>query len=108
MVSDGEDMGIEGAEFTVDKLALQPVLKLVIDGSYVVVSSPKEGTQGFEVWVDRGNGTFTFIGFATGAKFKDMAPIPAEAQTWKYKAIFHLHNEQVGQWSDVKSITVSA
>ncbi|MFZ4700565.1 MAG: hypothetical protein ACOYMG_11005 [Candidatus Methylumidiphilus sp.] len=25
---------------------------------------------------------------------------------WNYKAIYRLHDEQVGQWSDVVSVTV--
>ena len=108
VVDDGKNMGIEGAEQSIDEDALQPALKAEVVGSNVIVSSPKSGTQGFEVWADRGTGTFVFIGFSSGAKFTDMAALPAAAATWKYKAIYHLHNEQVGNWSNVIAIHVGA
>ena len=108
VVGDGEDMGIEGAEHIINEDALQPQLTVAVIGSGVYIKCPKGDTQGFEVWVDRGNGTFVFIGFATSNKFNDPAALPAAAQTWKYKAIYHLHDAQVGQWSNVITIHVGA
>lgn len=108
VADDGINMGIEGAEQTINEDALQPALKAEVVGSNVIISSAKNGTQGFEVWADRGTGTFVFIGFSSGAKFTDAAALPAAAQTWKYKAIYHLHNEQVDNWSNVITIHVGA
>ena len=31
---------------------------------------------------------------------------PGTSAVWKYKAIYSLHDEQFGQWSDVVSVTV--
>ncbi|MCX7113490.1 MAG: hypothetical protein NTX45_26005 [Proteobacteria bacterium] len=33
-------------------------------------------------------------------------PAPGTGTVWNYKAIYRLHDEQVGQWSDVISVTV--
>jgi hypothetical protein len=38
----------------------------------------------------------------------DGTPAPATAQKWTYKAIFHLGDQRIGQWSDEVSITVGA
>jgi hypothetical protein len=32
-------------------------------------------------------------------------PVPLRA-LWKYKAIYRLHDQQVGQWSDIMSVAV--
>ncbi len=41
--------------------------------------------------------------------YPDTAPLPAPGQIalWKYKAIYRLNDEQVGQWSDVVSVPVA-
>lgn len=42
--------------------------------------------------------------------YTDTAPLPANGQSavWKYRCIYRNNDEQVGQWSDVASITVSS
>ena len=58
-------------------------------------------------WVDRGDGKgFGFLAVDTVPDYVDTAPIPPAAATWKYKAIYRLHDEQVGQWSAVVSLAV--
>ena len=55
-------------------------------------------------WVDRNDGNgFVFLVINT-----DPTPLPAPGTNavWNYKAIYRLHDEQVGQWSDVVSVTV--
>ena len=42
---------------------------------------------------------FALIAFA-------LALSPASAALWKYKAIYRLRDEQVGNWSDVISVAV--
>lgn len=41
--------------------------------------------------------------------YPDTTALPSAGQSalWKYKAIYRLHDEQVGQWSDVISTTVA-
>lgn len=103
--ADGEDMGIEGAESMAKKAdELQPLLTGKINGDHVEVYATKGQTQGFEVWVDRGTGTFAFLGFATSGTFVDAAALPDVSQLWRYQARYHQHNAVVGQWSDILSI----
>ena len=103
--ADGEDMGIEGAETMAKKAdALQPVLTGKINGDHVEVYATKGQTQGFEVWVDRGDGKFAFLGFATSGTFVDHEALPDVSQLWRYQARYHQHNVVVGQWSDILSI----
>jgi len=33
---------------------------------------------------------------------------PGTSAVWNYKAIYRFHDEQVGQWSDVVSVTVGS
>ena len=35
-----------------------------------------------------------------------MLVAPGTGTVWKYKAIYRLNDEQVGQWSDVASVSV--
>lgn len=53
-----------------------------------------------EIHVDRGPG-FAFLTL-------DTAPLPAPGASavWKYKALYRLRDEQVGQWSDIASVSV--
>jgi len=50
-----------------------------------------------------------FLAFHTIPDYLDTAPLPAPGTSavWKYKAIYRLGDEQVGQWSDVVSIPVA-
>jgi len=60
-----------------------------------------------EIWADRGDGKgFAFLAVDTVPDYVDTAALPATAATWKYKAIYRLNDEQVGQWSAVASIAV--
>jgi hypothetical protein len=64
--------------------------------------------DGLEILVDRGTGAFGFLALDTIPDYLDTAPLPAAGSSavWKYKAIYRLADEQVGQWSDVASISV--
>ena len=58
--------------------------------------------------MDRGTGTFAFLAIDTVPDYLDTTPLPAPGAgaVWKYKAIYRLKDEQVGQWSDVISVSV--
>jgi len=64
--------------------------------------------QGIDFYVDRGSGTFVFLARDTEPDYLDTAALPAAGQSavWKYKAIYVLHDEQIGLWSDVISQAV--
>jgi len=65
--------------------------------------------DGIEIWVDRGDGKgFLLSAIDTIPDYLDTAPLPGgwHECRWKYKAIYRLNDEQVGQWSDIASISV--
>ncbi|PZR71987.1 MAG: hypothetical protein DLM73_14235 [Chthoniobacterales bacterium] len=61
-----------------------------------------------ELWVDRGSGTFVFLAIDSEPDYPDTAPLPATGGLWKYKGINRLHDDQVGQWSDILEVPVAA
>jgi hypothetical protein len=64
--------------------------------------------DGIEIFVDRGDGVFVFLDMDTVPDYLDKSPLPASGTSvvWKYKAIYRLNDQQVGQWSAVASISV--
>ena len=104
----GQNLGIIGADQTVDLTAMKPVLTLTLQAGHPNVGWTKQGMGALEIWVDRGTGTFAFLALDSEPDYLDTAPLPAPGTSavWKYKAIYRLHDEQVGQWSDVASISV--
>jgi hypothetical protein len=104
----GQDLGIIGAEQTIDFENLKPVLKLSLKAGHPNVGWTKQGLDALEIWVDRGSGTFAFLAIDTVPDYLDTAPLPAPGASavWKYKAIYRLTDEPVGQWSDVAALSV--
>jgi hypothetical protein len=104
----GQDLGIIGAEQTVDPTVMKPVLNLTLQAGHPNVGWSKSGMDGIEIWVDRGTGTFAFLTIDTVPDYLDTFALPAAGASavWKYKAIYRLNDEQVGQWSDVATIGV--
>jgi len=104
----GEDLDIIGAEQVIDLNAMKPVLKLGLQAGHPNVGWKKQEMDGLEIHVDRGTGTFALLAFDTEPDYLDTAPLPAAGASavWKYKAIYRLHDQPVGQWSDVASISV--
>ena len=54
------------------------------------------------------NGTFVFLAIDAVPDYLGTAALPAPgvSTVWKYKAIYRLNDEPVGQWSDVASVSV--
>jgi len=102
----GEALGIIGAESTVDLTSLKPILTATLDAGQIIVGWTKQGMDGVEILVDRGTG-FAFLALDTVPDYTDTQTFPASG-VWKYKAIYRLHDERVGQWSDVISLAVAA
>ncbi len=100
----GQDLAIIGAEQTVDPGAMKPALKLTLAAGHPNVGWKKQGMDGLEIHVDRGAG-FGFLAIDTVPDYLDTAALPAAGASavWKYKAIYRLGDEEVGQWSDVAS-----
>jgi len=62
-----------------------------------------------EIWVDRNDSNvFVFLTINAEPNTTDPAPLPpiGTSMVWKYRTICRFHDEQVGQWSDVMSVTV--
>jgi hypothetical protein len=104
----GQDLGIIGAEQSVDLTTVKPILNLTLQAGHPNVGWTKSGMDGIEIQVDRGTGTFAFLTIDTVPDYLDTATLPAAGASavWKYKAIYRLNDEQVGQWSDVATIGV--
>jgi hypothetical protein len=105
--ADGEALGIEGVHpHQKDTANIVPDLRIEQSGNHVVLTVPKKDSQGYEVWVDRGTGTFSYLAFSIKRKYKDPETLPATQQTWRYKVIYYYKNEPAGLWSNVKAILV--
>ncbi|MCX6898848.1 MAG: hypothetical protein NT105_09125, partial [Verrucomicrobia bacterium] len=60
-----------------------------------------------EIHVDRGDGKgWTLLAYDTTPGYDDTAPRPDAPVKWKYRAIYRVGDQQVGQWSQTMSITV--
>lgn len=104
----GQDLGLIGAEQTVDLNSLKPVLEISPPAGHPNVGWTKQGMDGLEIQVDRGTGAFAFLAFDTIPDYLDTAPLPAPGTSavWKYQALYRLNDEPVGQWSDGASVSV--
>lgn len=108
----GTDLGIVGGQQGApDLTTLKPDFKLTRATTGVTVGWTWGGYAAFldmiEIHVDRGDGKgWVFLATDTTPGYTDSFPQPSVLTKWKYRAIFHLGDQQVGLWSDEKSITV--
>ncbi|MEI6145905.1 MAG: hypothetical protein D0531_04455 [Methylococcales bacterium] len=103
----GLDLGVIGTSTVVDSSSWKPILNVQIKAGHPIVTWTKGSAAAIEIWVDRGEGAgFSFLTINTEPNTSDNQPLPTTSAVWKYRAIYRLHDEQVGQWSDVLSITV--
>jgi len=103
----GQDLQIIGTEIVIDTTSWKPVLSVTPDAGHFIVGWRKGQAGGIEIWVDRGDGKgFVFFTINSEPDTIDNTPLPASGAgvNWQYKAIYLLHDERVGQWSDVVSI----
>lgn len=108
----GTDLGIVGGQQGApDFSTLKPDFKLSVATTGVNVGWNWGGYAAFldmiEIHVDRGDSKgFVFLTTDTTPGYIDTFAQPSVLTKWKYRAIFHLDDQQVGLWSDEKSITV--
>ena len=107
------DLGFTGSTQTgPDLTTLQPVLDLSLVAGQVFI---KWGWQGYsadldslEIQVDRGDSRgFVLLTIDTTPNYTDTQLLPAVPTKWSYRGIFRVGDQQVGQWSDIKNITVN-
>jgi len=100
----GKDLGIIGAEQTFDTASMKPVLKLVHKGGLIEVQWEKGHSDGVRIESDKGSG-WQFLAVDTVPHYNDTTAITAPS-TWKYRSMYFIADEPVGQMSDVISINV--
>jgi hypothetical protein len=104
-----QDLGIIGPEVIVDPSSMKPVLYLSLNAGHPHVGWPKQGMDSLELWKDWGDGKgFVLLTYTTNTDYADISPLPAPgvSAVWKFKGIYRLKDQQVGQWSDVATIGV--
>jgi hypothetical protein len=105
----GQDLGIIGPEVIIDPSSMKPVLYLSLNAGHPHIGWAKQGMDSLELWRDCGDGKgFVQLNITTNTDYADNSPMPAPgvSAVWKYKAIYRLNDQQVGQWSDVATIGV--
>ncbi len=101
----GKDMGIIGAQQTVDPATMKPTLKLMFKGGQVEIQWVKGEADAIRIESDKGTG-WQFLAVDSVPHYTDTTPITGPA-TWKYRAMYIISDEPVGQWSDVASMAVN-
>ncbi len=91
----------------VDLDSVQPVLSVKFVNDQPFLDWAKADMEALELEVDRGNG-FTLLTIDTHPGHLDTAPLPAPGTTalWRYRAIYRLKDQRVGQWSAVLEVAV--
>ena len=103
----GHDLWLIGAEQVIDTSIWKPILSVYNEAEHPVIQWTKGSASALEIWTDRSDGNnFVLLAINIEPNSTDMSPLPATGAVWKYKAIYRLHDQQVGQWSDVTSIAV--
>jgi hypothetical protein len=105
----GMDCWLIGSKQIIDPSTWKPVLSIQLQAGHPIILWTKGKAAALEIWVERGvDSPFTRLTINTEPNTTDTWPLPAPGTSamWKYKAIYLLHDEQVGQWSDVLSVSV--
>lgn len=105
----GQNLGIEAPEAPAMVTSdAKPTLKTTLTGDKVIVQWQKGNFSSVLLEKDSGSG-FAVLDKDFVPDYLDNAPLPPAGQTaiWKYRAIYLLKDEKVGQWSDEVSITIT-
>lgn len=104
----GEALGIEKPEFVLNPNDKRPDFKITLSSGNPMLKWVKGKFDGVEIYVDRGTG-FTKLTRDIRSPYIDTHPLPPLGQSaiWKYKMIYIMKDEKVGDWSNEASITVT-
>ena len=103
----GLDLWLIGSTQIIDPSTWKPELSIQNKAGHPIIIWTKGKAAALEIWVNRGDGdNFVFLTINTEPNTTDTYQLPGTSAIWKYKAIYLLHDEQVGQWSNVISVTV--
>jgi len=105
----GKDLWLIGSEVVVDPVTWKPVITVQFQAGRPTVQWTKGQAAAIEIWVDR-NDTKGFVLMAINIEpnttDSHVLPEADSSVVWHYKAIYLLHDVQVGQWSDIISVSV--
>ena len=106
-VSIGEDLGIVGADASLDVQTLKPVIEVrPVAGGLCEIRWKKGKAAAIEIEVDRGEG-FVFLTIDSVPHYTDTFTLPpGTSGVWKYRAIYRIGDERVGMWSDIVTCAV--
>lgn len=105
----GEDLGIEAPIKVFAPSSGKPKFSIELSsGGYPNLRWKKGKFQGVEIWKDAGAG-FAKLDRDMRPDYIDKSNLPAagSSATWKYKMIYLLNDEIIGNWSDAVSVTVN-
>ena len=104
----GKDLWIIASKQVIDPDLWKPVLNIRLQAGHPQIIWTKGDAAALEIWVDRGDGNYALLTINTEPYTLDNGSLPAPdtSQVWHYKAIYLLHDERVGEWSDIISVTV--
>ena len=101
----GEAWHIEAPEFT-EELGI-PQFTVELAAGHPLLKWPKKTADAIQIWKDDGTG-FRFLDRDMKSPFVDKEDLPAAGQSkiWKYKIIYIINDEPVGDYSAVIEVTV--
>lgn len=110
-VNMGEDLGIIGQELSFNKSELKPRLKGALDANRPKIMWVKgRFVDSIDLYVDRQlNNNYEYLTNDSKPHYIDDYPMPPDAASvvYRYKGIYRIGDEQVGQFSDPITITVT-
>lgn len=108
--ADGDDLGIEGTQSTVNLNTMKPQLQgRLVAGGHPEIGWKKQGMDGVEIQKMDENGNWQHLAVDLKPNYIDNSPLPpaGSSAVWRYRAIYLYKDERVGQWSDVLVVTVT-
>ncbi len=106
----GRELGIIGTEIVEpDYNTVKPLISVISTANKVIVKWKKERFSSIDVYIDKGRGTgFVFLDNDSRPPFEMPINLPqgAAPETWTFKAIYKIADQQVGLYSDPVSIVV--
>lgn len=115
--SDGKNLGVEGTEPDTDLRKLKPEFEIEIVTGRPNILWTKGISEGVKIKVMRNYNPlapapaegFEFLALDTQPDYLDKFPLPPFGQSacWAYVLIYVISDEEVGQWTDPKFVTVT-